>query len=151
MTGAIDLAPYLELVAACDPSRWCGEVTEVIGLLIESRGPSTAIGDFCEVMTGDGRVIRTQVTGFRDGRVLSMPLEPIDGLQLGDPIVARAGDARVAVGRGLLGRVLDGFGNPMDGGGPIDAEDAYGLYTSPPNALAREHITQPLGHRHPRD
>ena len=55
-------------------------MTEVAGLLIESRGPSAAIGDFCEVAASNGRRIRTQVIGFRNGRVLSMPLEEIDGL-----------------------------------------------------------------------
>jgi FliI/YscN family ATPase len=110
---------------------------------VESRGPSVAIGDFCEIVAGERR-IRTQVVGFRDGKVLAIPLEEIDGLQLGDSVIGRGEAARVPVGRGLLGRVLDGFGNPMDGGPPIDAEDAYGLYTPPPNALEREHITKPL-------
>jgi len=139
----IRLDPYMAEVARVDPVRWTGEVTEVVGLLVESRGPIVAIGDFCEVRAA-GRRIRSQVIGFRNGRVLSMPLEEIDGLQLGDPVVARKEDARIAVGRALLGRVLDGFGNPMDCGPPIDAEDMYGLYTPPPNALAREHITRPL-------
>jgi len=138
------LDPYIDGVAAMNPVRWSGEVTEVIGLLVESRGPVAAVGDFCEVRSSGGRRIRTQVIGFRNGRVLSMPLEEIDGLQLGDPVIARSEDARIPVGPGLLGRVLDGFGNPMDGGPPVEAEDAYGLYTPPPNAMAREHITQPL-------
>ena len=78
--------------------RWTGQVTEVVGLLVESRGPSAAIGDFCEVADRRRRRIRTQVIGFRNGRVLSMPLEEIDGLQLGDPVEARSEEARVAVG-----------------------------------------------------
>ena len=56
-----------------------------MGLLVESNGPAAAVGDFCEISTQSGRVIRTQVIGFRDGRVLSMPLEETDGLHLGDP------------------------------------------------------------------
>ena len=103
-------------------------MTEVVGLLVESRGPAVAIGDFCEIRAANGRRIRTQVIGFRDGRVLSMPLEEIDGLQLGDPVAARSDDARVEVGPGLLGRVIDGFGKPMDGGPPIEAQDAYSLH-----------------------
>jgi flagellar biosynthesis/type III secretory pathway ATPase len=75
-----------------------------------------AIGDFCEVETASGRRIRTQVIGFRNGRVLSMPLEEIDGLQQGGHVAARSEDSRVEVGPGLLGRVIDGFGKPMDGG-----------------------------------
>ena len=78
-------------------------MTEVVGLLIESRGPNVAIGDFCEVRASSGRRIRTQVIGFRNGRVLAMPLEEIDGLQLGDLVEARSEDARVEVGPGLLG------------------------------------------------
>ncbi|MBZ5617152.1 MAG: FliI/YscN family ATPase [Acidobacteriia bacterium] len=141
---AISFAPYFAELDRVSPLRWTGEVTEVVGLLIESRGPHVAIGDFCEVKTSQGRLIRTQVIGFRDGRVLSMPLEETDGLEMGDPVAARSGDARVEVGPGLLGRVIDGFGKPMDGGPPLEARDAYSLYGVPTNPLDREHITQPL-------
>jgi FliI/YscN family ATPase len=140
----LSLEPYIAELERIPPYRWTGRVTEVVGLLIESRGPNVAIGDFCEVITAAGRPIRTQVIGFREGRVLSMPLDEIDGLQLGDPVAARSQDARVPVGRGLLGRVIDGFGKPMDGGPEIEAEDAYGLYGVPVNPLEREHITEPL-------
>jgi flagellum-specific ATP synthase len=140
----IDLASYVSDLNRLSPLRWTGQVTEVAGLLVESRGPSAAIGEFCEVRTGGGRVIRTQVIGFRNGRVLSMPLEEIDGLQLGDTITARSEDSRVAVGPGLLGRVIDGFGKPIDGGPAIEPQAAYGLYGEPANPLDREHITEPL-------
>jgi hypothetical protein len=75
------------------------------------------------VQTAGGRRIHTQVIGFRNGRVLSMPLEEIDGLQLGDPVAARSEDSRVEVGPGLLGRVIDGFGKPMDNGPAIEARE----------------------------
>jgi FliI/YscN family ATPase len=144
VTDRIDLEPYFEVLPRLETLVATGEVTEVVGLVVESRGPSVAIGDFCEVTSASGRRIRTQVIGFREGRVLAMPLEEVEGLQLGDTVTARGEAARVPVGKGLLGRVLDGFGAPMDGGPPIDAEDYYGLYTPPPNALKREHITEPL-------
>ncbi len=141
---SIVLAPYFAELDRINPLRWSGQVTQVVGLLIESRGPNVAIGDFCEVKTGDGRRIHTQVIGFRDGRVLSMPLEEIEGLQLGDPVAARSEDARVEVGPGLLGRVIDGFGKPMDNGPAIEAKEFYSLHGTPTNPLDREHITQPL-------
>jgi FliI/YscN family ATPase len=144
MTERISLAPYIAELDRISPFRWTGQVTEVVGLLIESRGPSVAIGDFCEVAAGNGRKIRTQVIGFRDGHVLAMPLEETDGLQLGDTVSARREDARVEVGPGLLGRVIDGFGKPIDQGPPIEARDTYSLYGAPTNPLEREHITQPL-------
>lgn len=144
MIEGVDLNPYFEKLKHLDPTLWTGEVTELIGLLVESLGPAAAIGDFCEIQTQSGRRIRTQVIGFRNGHVLSMPLEETDGLKLGDLIVARSDEARVAVGPGLLGRVLDGFGLPMDGKPDIDPAGFYDLYTPPPSAMLREHIVEQL-------
>jgi flagellum-specific ATP synthase len=140
----VNLGPYYQKLERLDFRRWTGAVTEMIGLIVESSGPAAAIGDFCEIETGAGRSIRTQVVGFRDGRVLSMPLEETAGLQLGDPIVARKEDALMEVGPELLGRVLDGFGKPMDGLGPTRAKEAYPLFCAPPGALEREPIGQTL-------
>ena len=144
MTDSISLAPYLAELDRISPMRWTGSVTQLVGLLIESQGPHVAVGDFCELETAGGRRIRAQVIGFRNDRVLSMPLEEIDGLQLGDTVAARSEDARVAVSQGLLGRVIDGFGKPMDEGPPIEQQAQYSLYGVPVNPLQREHITQPL-------
>jgi FliI/YscN family ATPase len=144
VNGKISLAGYREELERMSPLRWTGQVTDVVGLLVESRGPNAAIGDFCEIATAGGRRIRTQVIGFRDGRVLSMPLEEIDGLQAGNPVEARGEEARVEVGPGLLGRVIDGFGKPIDEGPPIQARDFYSLYGASGNPLDREHIVTPL-------
>jgi flagellar biosynthesis/type III secretory pathway ATPase len=114
-TMTLDFSPYFRVVNASDPFVALGSVTEMVGLLIESSGPAAALGDFCEIQTSQGRKIRVQVIGFRSGRVLSMALEETSGIQLGDRIVARPIAALVKTGPGLLGRVLDGFGDPMDG------------------------------------
>src|SRR5579872_4840721 len=119
-----DITPYLHQVSSSNILPWTGEIVEVVGLLLASRGPAVAMGDFCEVITASGRRIRTQVIGFRDDHVLSMPLEEIDGIQLHDRIVARREDALVAVGPDLVGRVLDGFGKPIDRGSAISQEGA---------------------------
>ncbi len=140
----LDLERYIRHLPRIDPLRSIGEVVELRGLLIESAGPAAAIGDFCEILTATGRTIRVQVVGFSNGRILSMPLEETDGLRLGDAIVARPQAARVAVGPELLGRVLDGFGRPMDGKPPIQAAVSYELYRTPESPLTRSHITQPL-------
>jgi FliI/YscN family ATPase len=137
---SIDLNSYIAGVRNFELLPWTGEVVELVGLLIASRGPAVAVGDFCEVMTSIGRRVRTQVIGFRDGQVLSMPLEEIDGIQLHDRIVARREDAQVAVGPDLVGRVLDGFGKPLDRGAPIRPAAAYRLYQAPGSPLDREHI-----------
>ncbi len=139
-----DLPHYAALLNRLQSVRMEGEVVELVGLIVESRGPAAAIGDFCEIRTRTGRAIRTQVIGFREGRVLSMPLEETGGLTLGDPIVARGGESDVEVSPRLLGRVLDGFGSPMDGGPSIRAATTRPLYAPPPGPMARAHIDRRL-------
>jgi F0F1-type ATP synthase beta subunit len=140
----IDFHRYLDDIERIDTFRSTGVVVQLIGLLVESAGPSSAIGDFCSIQTQSGRQIRTQVIGFRNGHVMSMPLEETDGLRLGDLVLARSGQASVNVGPQLLGRVLDGFGCPLDEGPRIDARQSYNLYQPPQNPLDRTQITKPL-------
>ncbi len=137
-------ARYLEAISQAETCRLQGRVNRVAGLMVESTGPAVAVGDFCEILTRRGGRIRTQVVGFRDGRVLSMPLEEVSGLEDGDVVVARRRNARLGVGAQLLGRVIDGFGQPMDGGPPIHAEAWYDLFAAPPGPLDREPIQKPL-------
>jgi flagellum-specific ATP synthase len=138
----IDLERYiaeLEMIGTI-PSK--GRVVQLVGLLVESHGPSAAVGDFCEIHTAGGRVVRAAVVGFRNGNVLSIPLEETGGIRLGDTVVARGDRARVRVGQGLLGRVLDGFGEPCDGLGRLECAQSYDLYAAPPDPLQREPITE---------
>jgi len=116
----------------------------MVGLLIESSGPATALGDFCEIHTTDNRTVRVQVIGFSNGNVLSMALEESAGIQMGDRIVARPVAALVKAGPGLLGRVLDGFGELMDGGDAIEATELCDLFAEAPGPLEREHIDEAL-------
>jgi len=136
--------PYLAALPRIDTVQSVGRIRELVGLLAASEGPAAALGEFCEIRSSAGRAVRAQVVGFRDGHVLLMPLEDTGGLQLGDTVIARPEAARVEVGPHLLGRVLDGFGKPMDGLPAIDPEASYDLYATPPGPLDREHITEPL-------
>lgn len=134
---------YLRMVESRDTLVWTGRVVELVGLLVASEGPAAAVGDFCEISSG-GRQIRVQVIGFREGRVLSMPLEETEGIQLGDRITLRPEAARVQVGPALLGRVLDGFGKPMDQGPPLEAAASYELVRPPAGPMERVPIREPL-------
>jgi flagellum-specific ATP synthase len=142
--SVLNLGRYIQQVRKTELLPWSGEVVELVGMLVASRGPAAAVGDFCEVLTSSQRRIRTQVIGFRNGQVLSMPLEEIDGIQLHDRIYARPGEAQVAVGRGLIGRVLNGFGQPIDRQPKFRPEAHYRLYPPPGSPLDREHITEPV-------
>ena len=139
----MSLEAYIRALPAMETVQWTGHVREMTGLLIASDGPAAAMGDFCEIQLQSGAV-RAQVVGFREGHVLLMPLEETTGLQLGDRVVTRAEAARVEVSPQLLGRVLDGFGKPMDQGPSLTATALYPLYASPPGPLERIPIAEPL-------
>jgi FliI/YscN family ATPase len=85
-----------------------------------------------------------EVVGFRDGHLLTVPLGGTAGIRPGDRLVARGAVATVAVGDALLGRVVDGLGRPLDGGGLIAATVEYPLQPAPINPLAREPVTAPI-------
>jgi flagellum-specific ATP synthase len=137
------LQRYLNELPRIDTLRRTGEVTELVGLLVQSKGPEVSVGSFCEIATRKGRV-RSQVVGFRDGKVLSIPLEETDGIGLGDTIVARDEAAKIPVGPGLLGRVLDGFGRAMDDGPALEPDAMYDLQGTPVSPLSRKHIENQL-------
>jgi flagellum-specific ATP synthase len=138
------LAGFEKALGRIDPLRRTGTVTEVTGMIVRSAGPLAAVGEVCEIESSGDRRILVQVVGFRDGQVLSMPLEETDGLVAGTTISARADESGVHVGPDLLGRVLDGYGRPMDGKAPPEYVARYPLQTPPPNPMERRHITERL-------
>lgn len=122
-----------------------GRVNQVIGMVIESRGPGIPVGSICEVDVYKGRArVAAEVVGFREGRVLLMPLGEMRGVEPGSTIRLVGGQARVPVAESLLGRVIDGLGNPMDGKGPLEVGTDYPLYAEPLNPMQRERITEPV-------
>lgn len=129
---SVSLAPYFDIVERVPAIRRQGEVTALAGLLVESSGPAAAIGDFCEIQTSAGGTIRVQVIGFRNGKVLSMPLEEIDGLRLGDKIVARGEGGEGRGGQGAAWPRPRRVRETARWQGPVTAEASYGLYTVPP-------------------
>lgn len=128
-----------------DTTPVIGDVTRVAGLLIESAGPPVAVGEVCHVRTGAGGSLPVEVVGLRDGRVLSVPLANTTGIRTGDQIVSSGRAPSVPVGDVLLGRVIDGFGRPIDGRGPIVGARAVPLYPPALNPLDRESIVEPIG------
>jgi flagellum-specific ATP synthase len=136
---------YHEIVGSAVPIRANGRVKKVVGLVIEASGPASQIGCVCDITTeGGGRAVSAEVLGFKEDSVMLMPLEDIRSLGPGCKVVARKEKAHVGVGQSLLGRVIDGLGNPIDGKGPIKVTDEYPIYANPENPLLRNRITQPL-------
>ena len=141
----MSLSTYLAAAEAADPIPLTGQVVRSVGLLVESRGPRAQIGELCELQQASGRRLVLEVVGFRDGFLQTVPLGTTAGIRPGDTIVARGGSARIMVGPELLGRVLDGLGQPLDSLGPVRTGMTAPLYPPPMNPMARDAIVTPMG------
>ncbi len=136
---------YHDALRTVDPIRLNGRVEEIVGLVIESRGPRASLGEICLVYGGrNAAPIRAEVVGFRAGRVLLMPLSDIAGVSPGSEVIATGAPLRVPVGDELLGRVLDGLGQPIDGRGDLRAMHYRAVSAEPPSPLRRRRVHEPL-------
>jgi flagellum-specific ATP synthase len=145
MNNRVDLTKYHACLESVCPIRAIGRVTNVVGLVIEAHGPVSCLGTVCDIYTSNkNTTIAAEVSGFKDNKVLLMPLEEIHGIAPGCKVVARQQRAVLPVGSGLLGRVIDGLGNPIDGKGSIKTECEYPIYATALNPLQRKRIRQPL-------
>ncbi|MDR1482152.1 MAG: flagellar protein export ATPase FliI [Synergistaceae bacterium] len=145
-TRADDLITSLEgRLAQTELIRINGRVVQVVGLVIESQGPDVQIGDLCEVrFRNRNTVLRAEVVGFKTDRVLLMPLGELSDIGPGCDVLSMGHSIGVNVSNSLLGRVLDGLGDPLDSLGPIPGADYYPLTSSPPHPLRRQMIDRPL-------
>ena len=116
----MNLSPCIQVAKDTPLVSVGGRVNQVIGMVIESIGPGIPVGSICEVDVFKGRnKVLAEVVGFREGRVLLMPLGEMRGVEPGSAIRLVGGEAKVPVAESLLGRIIDGLGNPMDGKGPL--------------------------------
>ena len=144
-TAAISLSKYKMALAGKSFIEFSGRVSKIVGLTIEADGPEANIGELCEIKAArEGRSVYAEVVGFREGKALLMPLGNLGGVGPGSKVVATGSNLSVAVGRELTGRVLDGLGNPIDGGGPIRAEATLAVEHQAPHPLTRKRISKPL-------
>ncbi len=121
-----------------------GVLTRVTGMMLSARGVRAPLGAYCEVIAEQGEGIMCEVVGFRDGEIMLMPLSVVQGLLPGAAVRVLTLTARVGVGAGLLGRVVDGLGDPLDGGAAIEHEVFVPLRGERRNPLHRAAITEPL-------
>jgi flagellum-specific ATP synthase len=123
--------------------RIFGRVTAVVGLLVEVGGAQSAlsVGDHCRMRGRGGRWVPCEVVGFRDGRALAMPLGTLDGVGLGAEVEVGGAEPAIHPDPGWLGRVVDAFGQPVDGKGPLPSGPlAYRVHDKPPPAHSRQRV-----------
>jgi len=145
MNLSINLEKYYKKLKNTSTILSVGSVTNVTGLVVEAKGPVAKLGTVCDIFTkGDQKKVGAEVLGFKDNKVKLMPFEEIRGIGPGSRVVARQEKSSVSVGQALLGRVIDGVGNPIDNKGEIKKEKEYPIYADPVNPLSRKRITRSL-------
>ena len=137
----IDLNKIEAKISAQDMTRDFGRISRVIGLVIESIGPQVSIGELCFI-EGKKR-IKAEVVGFDDNKVLMMPIGDMEGIRPGSKVIATGEKLKVKVGRELLGKILDGSGNILNGE-EIKKYSEVEVNQNPPDPLQRKRIKKPL-------
>ncbi|UFJ42127.1 flagellar protein export ATPase FliI [Brevibacillus humidisoli] len=141
----LDLSKYRQTLQQLDPVRVNGKVTQVVGLTVESQGPEAKLGELCHIFSQhDQHPIAAEVVGFRDNKVLLMPLGELSAIGPGCDVVATGQPLLVKVGSEILGRVLDGLGRPLDGSPLPFGLSSYPTNNQPPNPISRPRIVDPL-------
>ena len=125
--------------------RGRGRVIEATGQTIESEGPPCSVGECCEIRDSRGKMHAAEVIGLRGTGVVSMTLGAADGIRYGDPVSASGTIPCIEVGPGLIGRVLNAVGKPLDGGRRPVLETMVPLDRAAPNPFDREPIREPIG------
>lgn len=139
----LDWTKLSDKIQTIEPIIAQGRVSKIVGLMVESNGPRVGVGEYCVIETRSGHFVPAEVVGFRNSTTLLMPLAELEGIAPGDIVVPQEQKLKVGVGSNLLGRILDGLGNPIDGK-PLEVQDNYPLQSAPPNAFLRPRISDPL-------
>jgi flagellum-specific ATP synthase len=121
-----------------------GFVVRVAGQMVESSGPAIGLGELCSIRIRDGRQVMAEVVGFQNDHLILLPLEHIEGISPGDTIAARTTPRHITLSDSILGRVLNGLGEPIDNKGPLLGTDKKALDASSPAPLSRKKITSHL-------
>jgi len=140
----IDFDRYSKAVDECVTIKPEGRISQVIGLIAEGDSLGMGIGSLCSIINDHGQEIKAEVVGFKKEKALFMPYADIRGVSLGAKIIPIAASPLVGVCDQLLGRVIDGMGNPIDGNGVIEYEKEYNLYGKPIGPMERAPIKEPL-------
>ncbi|MBD0380357.1 flagellar protein export ATPase FliI [Paenibacillus sedimenti] len=136
---------YKELLNSIDPVSVNGKVTQVIGLTVESEGPDVSIGDLCYIYPHkSNKPLKAEVVGFRSNKVVLMPLGELDAIGPGCDVVGTGKPLTVQVGHELLGKVLDGLGQPLDGSFLPSRMAQYSTNNAPSNPLTRPRVLHPI-------
>ncbi|MCL2055935.1 MAG: flagellar protein export ATPase FliI [Oscillospiraceae bacterium] len=142
---ALNVAGLLTKVSKSDTYNYLGKIDKIVGMMVESVGPNTTVGEICKIHSSDGtRFIHAEVVGFRDSKVLLMPYQELAGIAPGSLVEGTKTKLRIPVSEKLIGRTISALGEPLDGGEGFDGvalQEIESLYSNP---LSRPRIDTPL-------
>ncbi|OHD11078.1 MAG: flagellar protein export ATPase FliI [Spirochaetes bacterium GWD1_27_9] len=139
-----NIEKYSAVVERTDPIKYEGRVTKVTGLTVESLGPSGVIGEVCRIILSSGKVLLAEIVGLEHEKVMLVCYDEMEGIEIGNQVIATGEQLSVYVGDHLLGRVLDGIGKDYDGKGGVGAKEIYPAFRLPSDAMKRQQIYKPI-------
>ncbi len=143
---ALPMEKYMDCIARAPSCQLKGRISRAIGLTLEASGPRVRLGELCYIKSNyaDREMIPAEVVGFRDKKILLMPLGNLEGIGPGSELLATGSILRIQVGMELKGRVLNGLGETIDDKGRLKSYLTYPVTNPPPNPLTRQRITSVL-------
>ncbi len=144
MQTQLDLSRFRDKITQMDTLSITGRVVQVVGLTVETMGLNCQIGEVCEIQTSNKRTLMAEAIGFRNNRMLLMPLGSMEGIQPDSTVRSISQSFKTPVGHALIGRVLNGLGEPIDGKGPLSITNWASINQAPPHPLQRAAIEEPL-------
>ena len=124
--------------------QYSGKVTKVVGLTIESLGPPSKIGDLCTIISKEGNSVPCEVVGFEDSKLILMALTDMYGISVGDKVYSSRKNLSIKIGDNLIGRVINGLGEPIDSLGQWNYEVEQSIYGNKSSILSRKRIDTQL-------
>ncbi len=143
--AVIDFGKYQKNLNQASTLQIRGRVTELVGLVARAVIPGVKVGDLCLIEPqGKKASIKAEVVGFKDNEVLLMPLGNLEGIAPGSEVTSTGDCLKVPVGKNLLGRILNGLGEPIDDKGPLVSDEYYPVHNEPPDPMKRNRVQQPI-------
>lgn len=140
----VDFEKFHSALHAMNLLNCRGSVVRVAGLRVESNGPAVGLGELCGIHIRDGRRVLAEVVGFQNDHLILLPLEYIEGISRGDAVTTRTTPRFITLSDDVMGRVVNGLGEPIDDKGALAGSDKKALDAASPPALSRGKITEPL-------
>lgn len=135
---------FKRMLSLTDLYTEMGKIDKIVGMTVESTGPSCNIGDVCSIAMPDNRESLAEVVGFKEGKILLMPYEDIEGIGPGSTVRATGDKLTISISDALIGRTVNAMGQPIDGGPPIEGGVNYSISGEPANPMARPRIEEPI-------